>query len=57
MSPQDHASHLLSIWQARRVLPPSMRLADVDKFCRDALVEDDGYDATLEAVAQAVSDV
>lgn len=57
MTSQQHADHLLAIYQARRALPPAMRLADVDKFCRDALVEDDGYDATLEAVALAVSHV
>lgn len=57
MTPQQHADHLLAIWQSRRVLPPETRLGDVDKFCRDALVENDDYDATLEAVALAVGDV
>lgn len=40
MTPQMHADHLLSVWQSRRDLPPYLRLADVDRFCPDALVED-----------------
>lgn len=40
MSPQDHASYLLQVWQSRKHLKPIYRLADVDRFCPDALVED-----------------
>lgn len=29
MTPQDHASHLLRIWQERKHLPPDCRLSDV----------------------------
>lgn len=33
MSPQDHANHLLAIWQQRRDLPPEQRLSDaIDRF-------------------------
>ena len=28
MTPQDHASHLLRVWQERKHLPPETRLAD-----------------------------
>jgi hypothetical protein len=40
MTPQQHADHLLQVWQSRRDLPPYLRLADVDRFCPDALVDD-----------------
>ena len=56
MTSQQHADHLLAVWQQRRVLPPAMRLADVDKFCRDALIEDD-YDSTIRRVADAMCHV
>ena len=40
MTPQMHADHLLHVWQSRRDLAPELRLADVNRFCPDALVED-----------------
>lgn len=29
MTPQDHADHLLRVWQQRRHLAPALRLSDV----------------------------
>jgi len=28
MTPQDHANHLLAVWQQRRHLPPKLRLPE-----------------------------
>lgn len=54
MTPQDHASHLLQVWQQRRAMPPVLRLIDCPPLVP---AEDVDYDATLEDVAEAMSDV
>jgi len=56
MTSQQHADHLLSVWQARRHLAPRARLADVDMFCRDALSEpQDEYERGLDVLREVLA--
>lgn len=50
MTSQQQASELLAVWQQRRALPPVLRLIDCPP-------PSDDYDATLDAVRLAMSDV
>lgn len=55
MTPQQHADHLLQVWQARRHLKPAYRLADVDRFCRDALSEEQEYERDLDVIRKVLA--
>lgn len=51
-SSQEQANQLLAMWQARRILPPAMRLADCPPLVP---AEDEEYERDLDVLREVLA--
>jgi hypothetical protein len=61
MTPQQHADHMLRIWQTARRLPPQTRIELIDRVIAPAansnLTQDELLDIALARVAYTIAEV
>lgn len=59
MTPQDHANHLLYIWQQNRTLPPERRIVVLDRPLhpmRSPRTDDHPFDRILARIDEAMAE-